>query len=297
MYRVLGSIPAANYIQIPKTSSQSLSLTGQYVYISFKPLPSKYFVLHVEVVTSSGMVVRISFSNLFKEFKSTLTWLQFPFASSLTETVEKDSDRKGHRGQRKDYPESARASPSSTRWTLLKLDLKAILSKYLHTKYAYIKNMKVCANLLVKNVLTSGFDYSPLTGDSVSSSKYSQLLPREISFPLTKDEDFLQKYDYVQFPLIQTDSSKTGQKLSSHKLKGMHSHMTHISSNEGGEKKHERSVRSSMKGSTKRDGKVGSHDCLDHKELEVDLGPLRGRSSASQTALAAKIKNQVSLRL
>ena len=75
VFRVLGSILAANYIQLPKTSSQSLSLTGQYCYTIFKPLHTKYFVLHLEAVNSSGMVIRISFSNLFKEFKSTSTWL------------------------------------------------------------------------------------------------------------------------------------------------------------------------------------------------------------------------------
>jgi len=42
-------------------------------------MPLKYFVVHADAVTQDGLVVRISFSNLFKEFKSTSTWLQFPF--------------------------------------------------------------------------------------------------------------------------------------------------------------------------------------------------------------------------
>jgi len=45
----------------------------------FRPVPVKYFVVHADVATQDGLVVRISFSNLFKEFKSTSTWLQFPF--------------------------------------------------------------------------------------------------------------------------------------------------------------------------------------------------------------------------
>lgn len=234
------------------------------------------------------MVVRISFSNLFKEFKSTLTWLQFPFASSVSETVD---EQKGHWGQPIDCTESARSSQNSTRWTLLKLDLKAILSKYLHTKYAYIKNMKVCANLLVKNVLTSDFDYCPLR---VSSSTFSQPLPREISFSLAKDEDFCQKYDYVQFPPILTDASKTGQKSSSRKLKGMNSHVTRITSNEGRKKEQERIVGYSVKSSTKQDGVVRSHEGLEHTgEVEVNLGPSRGQSSKNQKTLAAT-QNRVS---
>ena len=79
VYRILGSIPAANYIQLPKTQSQSLGLTGRYLYLLFHPVPGKYFVVHMDVATQDGLIVRVSFSNLFKEFKSTSTWLQFPF--------------------------------------------------------------------------------------------------------------------------------------------------------------------------------------------------------------------------
>lgn len=79
MYKMVGAIPASNYIQLPQTSTQSLGLTGRYVYLMFRPMPSKYFVVHADMVTQDGLVVRVSFSNLFKEFKSTSTWLQFPF--------------------------------------------------------------------------------------------------------------------------------------------------------------------------------------------------------------------------
>ena len=204
VFRVLGSIPAANYIQIPKTSSQSLSLTGQYLYAIFKPLPGKYFVLHLETVNSSGMVIRLSFSNLFKEFKSTSTWLQFPFACN--------SDKENN-------PKVTDTIPTSLRWTLLKINLKAILSKYLHTQYSYLKNVKICANLLVKNIFTSEFDYSPFTFDS---SKFAQPLPREIALPLTKDEKFSDKYDYMQYPYEPNENGSSSQRSSTRKLKGMH---------------------------------------------------------------------------
>ncbi|XP_015279853.1 PREDICTED: WD repeat-containing protein 90-like, partial [Gekko japonicus] len=79
VYRISGSIPASNYLQLPKTSTQSLGLTGCYLYILFKPMPTKCFVVHLDVAAEDSQVVRLSFSNLFKEFKSTATWLQFPF--------------------------------------------------------------------------------------------------------------------------------------------------------------------------------------------------------------------------
>lgn len=51
VYRVRGSISAANYIQLPKTSTQSLGLTGRYLYVLFRPLPTKHFVIHLDVAT------------------------------------------------------------------------------------------------------------------------------------------------------------------------------------------------------------------------------------------------------
>ena len=56
-----------------------MGLTGRYIYLLFKPIPSKFFVIHLDLVTHDGLIVRLSFSNLFKEFKSTSTWLQFPY--------------------------------------------------------------------------------------------------------------------------------------------------------------------------------------------------------------------------
>lgn len=82
VYRITGSIPASNFIQFPHTSTQSLGLTGRYLYCLFRPIAGKYFVVHVDVATDEGLTIRISFSNMFKEFKSTSTWLQFPFVSS-----------------------------------------------------------------------------------------------------------------------------------------------------------------------------------------------------------------------
>ena len=52
-------------------------------------------------------------------------------------------------------------APTSTRWTVLCLDLNYILSVYLNRSYAYVKGMRLCANMLVKNVFTSDVLYDP----------------------------------------------------------------------------------------------------------------------------------------
>ena len=100
VYRITGSIPASNYLQLPKTSTQSLGLTGRYLYILLKPIPGKYFVVHLDVATQDGLVVRISFSNLFREFKSTSTWLQFPFVCQAGKgSVEGPGTKSSRKGQ------------------------------------------------------------------------------------------------------------------------------------------------------------------------------------------------------
>ena len=197
VYRISGSIPSSNYIQLPKSSSQSLNLTGRYLYVLFRPQPAKYFVVHIEVVTNQGMVIRISFSNLFKEFKSTSTWLQFPYSSSLVNKenhYESSSEKKDERAS------------LHVRWTLLTLDLKSVLSHYLHSNYAYLKNVKLCSSLLVKNVFTGDIEYSPLVtvdgaktpGESIC--QYVQPLPREMSFMVIRGHSFAETYDYIRFP-------------------------------------------------------------------------------------------------
>ena len=54
-------IPANNYIQLPKTGSQSLGLTGRYVYLTFKVIPERYFVVHLDVASADGLVIRYGF--------------------------------------------------------------------------------------------------------------------------------------------------------------------------------------------------------------------------------------------
>lgn len=51
-------------------------------YLLFKPLPGKSFTVHINVVSSENITVRITLSNMYKEFKSTSTWIQFPVLSN-----------------------------------------------------------------------------------------------------------------------------------------------------------------------------------------------------------------------
>lgn len=51
VYRIRGSVSASNYIQLPKTSTQSLGLTGRYLYVLFRPMSTKHFVIHLDLST------------------------------------------------------------------------------------------------------------------------------------------------------------------------------------------------------------------------------------------------------
>ena len=85
------------------------------------------------------------------------------------------------------------------------LDFRYILSVYLNRQYAYVKNMRLCANMFLKGLFTSDIDYQP--GISASEARKLGLLdqgispmPREMAFPLPKGADWLQLYDYIKFP-------------------------------------------------------------------------------------------------
>ncbi|KAK7508050.1 hypothetical protein BaRGS_00001015, partial [Batillaria attramentaria] len=197
--KITGHVPAGNYIQLPRVGShsQSLGLTGRYFYLLFRPIPSKYFVVHVDVVTTDSLVIRLSFSNLFKEFKSTSTWLQFPFLCNASKETVAFYTAVGAR-------EHGGPAPPSTRWTVLCLDLSYILSVYLNRTYSHVKGMRLCANMFLKNVFTSDILYDP--GVSLADAKkmgggrHMAPLPREFGFPVQKGDSWHDIYDLIRFP-------------------------------------------------------------------------------------------------
>ena len=93
----------------------------------------------------------------------------------------------------------------TTRWTVLVLDFRYILSVYLNRQYSYMKSIRLCANMFLKGLFTSDIDYAP--GISASEARKLGLLdkgisplPREMAFPFAKGADWDQLYDYIKFP-------------------------------------------------------------------------------------------------
>nr|XP_055038117.1 WD repeat-containing protein 90 isoform X5 [Misgurnus anguillicaudatus] len=200
VFRIHGSIPASNYILLPKTSSQSLGLTGRYLYLLFRPSPNKHFIVHMDIAAEEGQVIRISFSNLFKEFKSTATWLQFPFLCGATEgsVYEKTAStaKQGLVGP----------APPRPRWTCLVMDLRCVLSVYLNRTHSHLKSIKLCANMSVKNIITSdllfdpGLTFMEFRQAGMVLAEGTAPMPREMCFPVPKGQSWHQLYDYIRFP-------------------------------------------------------------------------------------------------
>ncbi|XP_061411307.1 WD repeat-containing protein 90 isoform X1 [Lethenteron reissneri] len=209
VYKVVGHIPAANYIQLPKTSTQSLGLTGRYLYLLFKPIPTKHFIVHLDVSTEENQVVRISFSSLFREFKVTATWLQFPFVcGSARGLLHEPSEHSTTRGK-------CAPVPMDARWTCLVLDLHYILSIYLNRRYSHLKAVRLCCSMLVRNLFTSDTLYQP-GAPVVACGRSGQLpqglgaMPREMAFYLPKGASWHDVYDFIRFPdLSLPDKEKT----------------------------------------------------------------------------------------
>ncbi|XP_054570544.1 WD repeat-containing protein 90 [Eptesicus fuscus] len=195
VYRIRGTVSASNYIQLPKTSTQSLGLTGRYLYLLFRPLSTKHFVIHLDLSTEESQVIRVSLSNLFKEFKSTATWLQFPFICEGT--------------SRKDL---AGVAPPGARWTCLQLDLHDILLVYLNRRYNHLKGVRLCASLLVRSLYTSDLCFDPAV--TVAEARRAKLpvtpMPREMAFPVPKGENWHDHYIHIRFP---SDSPAAPSKL------------------------------------------------------------------------------------
>ncbi|XP_026171981.1 WD repeat-containing protein 90 isoform X2 [Mastacembelus armatus] len=200
VFRIKGPVPANSYILIPKNSNQSLGLTGCYFYLLFRPTPGKYFVVHLDVATERGQVVRISFSNMFKEFKSTATWLQFPFlCGAAKDSVYESTAKSARHGL-------VGPAPTSVRWTCLMLNLQYTLSVYLSHCYNHLKSIKLCSNMAVKNLFTSdllldpGVSFSEAKLMGLASSQGTGAMPREMSFPVPKGSSWHDLYDYIKFP-------------------------------------------------------------------------------------------------
>ncbi len=173
-----------HFLQLPAEHTTPLGLTGHYVYFQLKGMGAgRYFAIHLDVQSTAGLAVRLSFSNSFKTVKVLDRTIQFPAAIINSEAA----DAAGADGP---APPAAAANPlsgpgSDQRWCVFALHLPSLVGAYLPTfHYANIKGITIGADLFVRNVMTSNLCYD------------AQSLPRSMVLPVPKGKEFDDLYDW-----------------------------------------------------------------------------------------------------
>jgi hypothetical protein len=147
--RLTGSVMAANSVQLPK-APLSLGLTGRYMLIQLRGFPERYYVFHVQVNTQEGVTATLSFGSLYKD-------LHVPTSLRIL-----TRQRSGNVVQ---VPLNL-----SGKWTCLTIDLVACVERWCNMKFASVRMLKFCSELLVRNVLTSDRVYPCDVSPAASTS-------------------------------------------------------------------------------------------------------------------------------
>lgn len=78
-----------------------------------------------------------------------------------------------------------------------------MLKEFLHSTYSHLKGIKLCGNLLVRNIFTSDIRYLPNVMEQFGAAK----LPKEMSFHVPKGSNFTDLYNFITFPTVHSDKS------------------------------------------------------------------------------------------
>ena len=81
------------------------------------------------------------------------------------------------------------------------MDLQCVLKEFLRSTYSHLKGIKLCGNLLVRNIFTSDIHYLPNITEQFGAAK----LPKEMSFHVPKGCRFVDFYNFISFPIAHTD--------------------------------------------------------------------------------------------
>jgi WD40 repeat protein len=157
VYRILGSVPAANFISIPKLPSESLGLVGKNLYVQLHVASSSVFVFHVLVNTKQGVTLDISVNNLNHTLRLAGLCLQYPISLS-------------------------------DKWSILLLQLDAILAQHTTYNFKSIKSIQFCANMHVRGALSSDNFYD------------MEAMPRDFAFPPRNGRSLNELYDFIPLP-------------------------------------------------------------------------------------------------
>jgi hypothetical protein len=212
---IKGAVSAANYLELPGPGTTpkerarnpaaarvtALGLTGEYLYLQLRAVSDRYFVVHIDVLTTSGLTIRLSVSNIYKFIKLTNHGrvLQLPcdflsnkwtvLAMHLPSLLEECSNnvQSMHAMDPDEMEGSGSASfRGSTSAAAAAGGTAASTTAAPNLKYVYssISRIQFCSSLFVRNVLTSSHRYSIGT------------LPKEVRFFLPRNASFDDCYEW-----------------------------------------------------------------------------------------------------
>ncbi|OQR87720.1 WD repeat-containing protein 90 [Achlya hypogyna] len=174
VFSLRGKVAASNHISAPaESTTESLLLTGRYVYVQLRRAPGESATFHLEILTQKRSVLRISFSTIYTAVRSMGVNLRVPLVLS-------------------------------DKWTVLAIDMHRVLAwhtcvAYNREGYACVKSLQICCSMNIRGVFTSDIIYMPET------------LPKGMELPLLKtpgnviSDAWNTVYDWVWLPEPQSN--------------------------------------------------------------------------------------------
>jgi WD40 repeat protein len=211
---IKGAVSAANYLELPgpgttakertrnpaAARTTALGLTGDYIYLQIRAMADKYFVIHIDVQTTQGLIIRLSISNIFKFIKLqnhgrvlqlpcdflstkwTVLALHLPSlleeCSNNVQSMHAMDDVVGGVEGEEGFSAAAFAGSASARSHTSSTTGGASAASHLKYIYSSIQRIQFCSSLFVRNVVTSSHRYT--IGTFPKDVRY--FLPRSASF-------------------------------------------------------------------------------------------------------------------
>ncbi|CAI2729226.1 unnamed protein product [Schistosoma spindalis] len=172
-----GLVTAVNHITTPNNKKYNLSLTGEYLYLIFKPVKNKKFLVRLDCRTESGVAYRVTVSNA----------LRLPRVSNLSLCLPLPSL-------------TASSDLEEPKWVVLRFDLRKIINKYSSYHYHSLIRLQLCCSLLIYAAFTSDNRYSPFVVSKKNMHKNSVLpLPKEFQ-PVLNLQKLYGTFELVTIP-------------------------------------------------------------------------------------------------
>ena len=188
--RVRGSVPAANCVTLPRDKNvHTLNLKGRYLYIHARFPLSKYFVIHVDVLSEGGQPYRVSISNLYNsrmEERERAAQQRAARQAAAAAAAQPAGAKRAFNTSLRSYGRKSEEAPAAEpgarpaqqlasssgnsiqlafpfptdRWTMIALNLPQLLHRHLGVNYGSVRSLQFCASMDVRACFTSDAEFT-----------------------------------------------------------------------------------------------------------------------------------------